>query len=65
MNGPLGMDLDKQPGKSLMYIKNNSSPRIEPCGTTHIILLLERTPLHSSIESYSMDMTGAVLIHYL
>jgi hypothetical protein len=40
------MDSDKKPGKSLMYIKNNSGPRIEPCGTPHdIIWLLERTPL--------------------
>jgi hypothetical protein len=42
----IGMGSDKQPGKSLMYIKNNSGPRIEPCGTPHdIIWLLERTPL--------------------
>jgi hypothetical protein len=30
----LGMDSDRQPGKSLIYIKNNSGPRI----VLHMIL---------------------------
>ena len=29
----------KHEGRSLIYNKNKSGPRIEPCGTPHVILL--------------------------
>ena len=36
-----GFVFDKHWGKSLIYNKKNNGPKIEPCGTPHLIALFD------------------------
>ena len=38
-----GIVLLRHSGKSLMYNRKNNGPRIEPCGTPHLIMCSDET----------------------